>query len=105
MSAVIFDPVVQSPFAVLTGLFNPKCNLLKARVVIHAYNQHVRLSFLPSAVVVRQPQFTRAEGVGIVMQSNGSNTSHFPSISLTRSLCAASFGVGATRTRERIGAR
>src|SRR5215469_11098958 len=35
--------VVQLPFAVLTGLFHPKCNLLKARVIIHAYNHHVRL--------------------------------------------------------------
>src|SRR5215472_3886028 len=35
--------VVQLPFTVLTGLFHPKCNLLKARVIIHAYNHHVRL--------------------------------------------------------------
>jgi Carbonic anhydrase len=35
--------VVQLPFTRLTGLFHQKRNLLKARVVIHAYNHHVRL--------------------------------------------------------------
>src|SRR5215468_224128 len=61
--------VVQLPFLVLTGLFHQKCYLLKARVIIYAYNHHVRL-LPPEPVVVKQPKFTRVEGVGIVMQSN-----------------------------------
>jgi len=51
--------VVQLPFSTLTGLFFKKCNLLKARVVIYAY-QHVRL-LSPEPMVVKQPQFTRVE--------------------------------------------
>src|SRR5262249_27237898 len=52
--------VVQSSFVILAGLFNQKCNLLKARVIIYAYNQHVRL-LPPEPVVVKQPKFTRVE--------------------------------------------
>src|SRR5205814_9355811 len=36
------------------------CNLLKARLVIYAYNHHVRL-LSPEPAVVEQPQFTRVE--------------------------------------------
>src|SRR5262249_42377345 len=61
--------VVQLPFIVLTSLFYQKSNLLKARVIIYAYNHHVRL-LPPEPVVVKQPKFTRVEGVGIVMQSS-----------------------------------
>jgi len=39
-------------------------------VIIYAYNHHVRL-LPPEPVVVKQPKFTRVEGVGIVMQSSG----------------------------------
>jgi hypothetical protein len=35
--------VVQFLLTALTRLFLKKCNLLKARVVIYAYNHHVRL--------------------------------------------------------------
>src|SRR6202166_5054714 len=45
--------MVQSPFSALTGFFNKKSNLLKTRVVIHAYNHHVRL-LSPESLVVRQ---------------------------------------------------
>src|ERR1700730_2414067 len=46
--------MVQSPFSALTGFFRKKSNLLKTRVVIHAYNHHVRL-LSPESLVVRQP--------------------------------------------------
>ena len=35
--------VMQLPFPALARLFLKKCNLLKARVLIYAYQQHVRL--------------------------------------------------------------
>ncbi len=60
--------VIQSPFSVLTRFLIHKRNLLKARVIIYAYNQHVRL-LSPEPLVVNQPQSTRVEGAGIVMQS------------------------------------
>src|SRR5215469_12214771 len=60
--------VVQFLFTTLTCLFHKKCNRLKARVVIYAYQHHVRL--LPSEpMVVMQPKCT-VEGADIVMQSN-----------------------------------
>ena len=37
-------------------------------MIIHAYNDHVRL-LSPEPLVVEQPQSTRVEGAGIVMQS------------------------------------
>src|ERR1700758_4208681 len=52
--------VVQFLFTTLTSLFYKKCHLLKARVVIYAYNHHVRL-LSPEPLVVKQPQFTRVE--------------------------------------------
>src|SRR4030095_10266080 len=52
--------VVQLLFTTFTGLFHKKCNRLKARVVIYAYNHHVRL-LSPEPMVVKQPQFTRVE--------------------------------------------
>jgi hypothetical protein len=52
--------VIQFLFTTLTSLFYKKCNLLKARVVIYAYNHHVRL-LSPEPLVVKQPQFTRVE--------------------------------------------
>src|SRR5215469_2700860 len=52
--------VVQFLFTTLTGLFHQKCNRLKARVVIYAYQHHVRL-LSPEPLVVKQPKFTRVE--------------------------------------------
>jgi hypothetical protein len=52
--------VVQFLFTTFTRLFYKKCNRLKARVVIYAYNHHVRL-LSPEPMVVKQPQFTRVE--------------------------------------------
>ena len=57
---MIFEPVVQFLFTTLTSLFYKKCNLLKARMVIYAYNHHVRL-LSPEPEVVKQPQSTRVE--------------------------------------------
>ena len=53
------NTVVQFLFTTLTGLFFKKCNRLKARVVIYAYNHHVRL-LSPGPAVVDKPQSTRA---------------------------------------------
>src|SRR4030095_9461676 len=52
--------VVEFLFTTFTGLFHKKCDRLKARVVIYAYNHHVRL-LSPEPMVVKQPQFTRVE--------------------------------------------
>src|SRR6267143_1788564 len=52
--------VVQWSFTALTSLFHKKCNRLKARVVIYAYNHHVRL-LSPEPAVVKKPQFTRVK--------------------------------------------
>src|SRR5713226_9680885 len=48
--------VVQFLFTTL----NKKCNRLKARVVIYAYNHHVRL-LSPEPAVVDKPQSTRVK--------------------------------------------
>src|ERR1700686_1376898 len=56
--------VVQSSFAIFASLFQQKCNLLKARVIIYAYH-HVRL-LPPEPLVVKQPKSTRVEGADIV---------------------------------------
>src|ERR1700681_4604847 len=61
--------VVQSSFAIFASLFQQKCNLLKARVIIYAYH-HVRL-LPPEPLVVKQPKSTRVEGADTVMQSCG----------------------------------
>src|SRR5215472_4704320 len=61
--------VVQLLFIIFTGLFHQKCNLLKARVVIHAYNHHVRL-LSPGPVVVEATTVYSGGGVGTVMQSS-----------------------------------
>ena len=52
--------VLQFLFTTFTGLFHKKCNRLKARVVIYAYNHHVRL-LSPEPMVVNKPQSTRVE--------------------------------------------
>jgi hypothetical protein len=52
--------MIQSLFTVLTSLFHRKRDLLKARVVIYAYEHHLRL-LSPEPVVVKQPKFTRVE--------------------------------------------
>src|SRR5215471_1310860 len=46
--------VVQSSFFNLTSLFNQKSNLLKARVIIYAYNYHLRLLSPEPSVVDNQ---------------------------------------------------
>jgi hypothetical protein len=51
--------VIQLPFPTFASLFHEKRDLLKARVVIYAY-QHVRL-LSPEPLVVKQPQSTRVE--------------------------------------------
>src|SRR5215472_10197751 len=61
--------VVQPPFSKFSCLGIRKRNLLEARVIIDAYNHHVRL-LSPEPVVVNQPQSTQVEGADIVMQSN-----------------------------------
>src|SRR3981081_4642530 len=52
--------MVQFLFTTLNSLFRKKCNRLKARVVIYAYNHHVRL-LSPEPEVVDKPQSTRVE--------------------------------------------
>jgi hypothetical protein len=42
--------------------------LLKARVIIYAYDQHVWL-LSPEPMVIDKPQSTRVEGASIVMKS------------------------------------
>src|SRR5579863_6215215 len=53
-------PVVQFLFTTLTRLFHSECHRLKARLVIYAYNDHLRL-LSPEPAVVDKPQFTRVE--------------------------------------------
>src|SRR6266403_2271248 len=60
--------VVQWSFTALTSLFHKKCNLLKARVVIYAYNHHVRL-LSPEPAVVKETTVYSGEAADIVMQS------------------------------------
>ena len=60
--------VIQFPFTALPSLLIHKSNLLKARVIIYSYNDHVRL-LPPEPLVVMQPQSTRVEGADIVMKS------------------------------------
>jgi hypothetical protein len=62
--------VIQPQFAAFTGDLIYKSNLLKAGVIIYAYNHHAWL--LPSEPsVVTQPKSTRIEGADIVMKSSG----------------------------------
>jgi len=51
---------LKSHFLTLTSLFYKKSNLLESRVIIHAYNHHVRL-LAPEPLVVRQPKLTRVK--------------------------------------------
>src|SRR6267378_6187752 len=53
-----------------------KSDLLKARVIIYAYNNHVWL-LSPEPLVVNQPQSTRVEGASIVMKSSDFNLMDF----------------------------
>src|ERR1700739_1097106 len=75
--------VIQLPFPQLTCFLIQKCNLLKARVIIHAYNDHVRL-LPPRALVVMQPQSTRVEGADIVMKSSPVLGFHISGIGVNR---------------------
>src|SRR5208337_2493667 len=55
-----FFAVVQTPLAHLTGFCIHKCNLLKARMIITTYNQHVRLLSSEPFGRFAPPKFTRA---------------------------------------------
>jgi len=50
--------VVQLPFLILSCFCVYKRDVLVARVIIHAYNDHVRL-LSPEPMVLDKPQFTR----------------------------------------------
>ena len=65
--------MVQFLFTTLTGLFHKKCNRLKARVVIYAYNHHVRL-LSPEPAVVHKPQSTRVEEPTLLCNHAGPHT-------------------------------
>jgi transposase len=52
--------VIQSPLAALTCFPIQKSNLLKVRLIIYAYNGHLRL-LSPESMVVKQPNFARVE--------------------------------------------
>jgi len=84
--------VLQFLFTTFTGLFHKKCNRLKARVVIYAYNHHVRL-LSPEPVVVKQPQFTRVEEPTLLCNQlhSGSNSDNGPPVDplLLESKCAS----------------
>jgi hypothetical protein len=73
--------VMQLPFPALSSFLIHKSNLLKARVIIYSYNDHVRL-LPPEPLVVMQPKFTRVEGADIVMKAR--QTSSWPFISAQR---------------------
>ena len=88
--------VIQPPLAALTGGLIHKSNLLKAGVIIYAYNHHARL--LPSEpLVVKQPKSTRVEGADTVMQSSASDGSrvvlHFVGGEAWRIRCSSRFCV------------
>src|SRR5467141_1540853 len=61
--------VIQLPFPALPSFLIHKSDLLKARVIIYSYNDHVWL-LPPEPLVVMQPQFTRVAGADIVMKSS-----------------------------------
>src|SRR5437867_4029166 len=64
-----FLAVLQSPLLQFPGFGIHKSNLLKGRVVIASYNQHIG-SFLPSLFGwFAPPKFTRVLGADIVMES------------------------------------
>ena len=64
------DPPATTPFAALTSLGIYKRDVLIARVIIHAYNHHVRL-LSPEPLVFDKPKSTRVQGADIVMKSSG----------------------------------
>ena len=57
---MIFEPVVQSPLTVLSRFCIRKRDVLIARVVIYAYNHHVRL-LSPEPLVVNTHSLLRSE--------------------------------------------
>jgi hypothetical protein len=64
-----FLTVLQSPFLQLPSIGIHKGNLLKARVVIQSYNQHIG-SFSPEPFGwFSTTKFTRGQGADIVMES------------------------------------
>ena len=70
--------MVQSSFAMLAGFFHQKCNLLKARLIIHTY-QNVRL-LPPGSLVVNQSVLRSREATLLCNQvvSGTSNDCYFP---------------------------
>src|SRR6266481_1494197 len=67
--------VVQFLFTTLSCLFYKKCNRLKARVVIYAYNHHVRL-LSPEPEVVDKPQSTRVKEPTLLRSSSNPHSRH-----------------------------
>jgi hypothetical protein len=65
--------VVQFLFTILTCLLHKKCHRLKARVVIYAYQVHVRF-LSPEPLVVKQPKSTRVEEPTLLCNHLGTET-------------------------------
>src|SRR6202022_1834607 len=61
--------MVQSPLLQFSGFGIHKSNLLKGRVVICSYNDHVRLLSPGPFGWLAPPKFTRVQGADIVMES------------------------------------
>jgi hypothetical protein len=80
--------VVQFLFTTLTCLFHKKCNRLKARVVIYAYQHHVRL-LSPEPMVVDKPQSTRVEEPTLLCNQVGPGTCWVPQMWPVSSASAA----------------
>lgn len=59
--------MVQSLFPALTRVRITKSNFLKARVIIYAYNQHVRL-LPPEPLIVGQPKSTRIKEPAVLIR-------------------------------------
>src|SRR5258707_1562417 len=61
--------VVQLLFAAFPSFFVYKRDLLKARVIIYSYNDHIRL-LPPEPWLIGTPKSTHVEGADIVMKSD-----------------------------------
>ena len=76
--------MIQFLFTALARLFYNKCNRLKARVVIYAYNRHVRL-LSPEPAVVDKLQSTRVDEPTLLCNHLGIG-SHFRGKAVYRDL-------------------
>ncbi len=65
--------MVQLHLSAFNGLLIQKNDLLKTRVVIYAYQQHVRL-LAPELMVVKQPQSTRVKKPTLLCNQVGTGT-------------------------------